>query len=66
MIFSENRCPLFGIMLYVWAARADAEGVYTAEWKKFVEAKYGSAPHIEYLHSPVMVDNRAGTISVAA
>ena len=52
--------------IYVWATRADAERIYTAEWKKFVEGKYGSAPHIEYLHSPVMVDNREGTISVAA
>jgi Putative mono-oxygenase ydhR len=52
--------------IYVWASRADADRVYTAEWKKFVEGKYGSAPQIEYLHSPVMVDNREGTISVAA
>ena len=52
--------------IYVWASRADADRVYTAEWKKFVEGKYGSPPGIEYLHSPVMVDNREGTISVAA
>ena len=52
--------------IYVWETRADAERVYTAEWKKLVESKYGSAPEIEYLHSPVMVDNRDGTISVAA
>ncbi len=52
--------------IYVWATRADAERVYTAEWKKLVESKYGTAPEIEYLHSPVMVDNRDGTISVAA
>ena len=52
--------------IYVWASRADADRVYTAEWKKFVESKYGTAPAIEYLHSPVMVDNRDGTISVAA
>ena len=52
--------------IYVWASRADADRVYTAEWKKFVEGKYGSPPVIEYLHSPVMVDNREGTISVAA
>jgi hypothetical protein len=31
-----------------------------------VEAKYGSPPVVEYLHSPVMVDNRDGSISVAA
>lgn len=52
--------------IYVWESRADAERVYTPEWKKFVESKYGTPPVIEYLHSPVMVDNRDGTISVAA
>jgi hypothetical protein len=52
--------------IYVWASRADAERVYNAAWKEMVESKYGSPPDIEYLHSPVMVDNRDGTISVAA
>ena len=52
--------------IYVWETRADAERVYTADWKKLVESKYGNPPEIEYLHSPVMVDNRDGTISVAA
>ena len=52
--------------IYVWASRADADRVYTPEWKKIVEEKYGSPPRIEYLHSPVMVDNREGRISVAA
>ena len=52
--------------IYVWASRADADRVYTAAWKKTVEDRYGGPPAIEYLHSPVMVDNREGTISVAA
>ena len=52
--------------IYVWESRADAERVYTADWKTLVEDKYGSPPTIEFLHSPVMVDNRDGTISVAA
>jgi hypothetical protein len=52
--------------IYVWQSRADADRLYTAEWRKFVEDKYGSPPIIEYLHSPVMVDNQAGSISVAA
>ena len=52
--------------IYVWNSRADADRVYTAEWRKFVEGKYGVPPQIDYLHSPVMVDNREGTISVAA
>jgi hypothetical protein len=52
--------------IYVWVTRADADRMYTQEWKSFVEGKYGTPPAIEYLHSPVMVDNREGTISVAA
>lgn len=52
--------------IYVWASRTDAERLYTPEWKAFVESKYGTPPAIEFLHSPVMVDNSAGTISVAA
>ena len=51
--------------IYVWASRADAERLYTDEWKAFVTEKYGKPPRIEYLHSPVMVDNREGTITVA-
>lgn len=52
--------------IYVWAERADADRLYTDEWKNFVTGKYGAPPSIEYLHSPVMVDNREGSISVAA
>jgi len=52
--------------IYVWQSRADAERLYTADWKAFVQGKYGVPPVIEYLHSPVMVDNREDTITVAA
>jgi Putative mono-oxygenase ydhR len=52
--------------IYVWESRADADRVYTAEWQQSVTAKYGSPPTIEFLRSPVMMDNRDGTISVAA
>jgi hypothetical protein len=52
--------------IYVWESRADAERMYTAEWNKFVTEKYGTPPVVDYLHSPVMVDNRDGSISVAA
>ncbi len=51
--------------IYVWASRADAERLYTDAWNAFVTEKYGKPPKIEYLHSPVMVDNREGSISVA-
>ena len=51
--------------IYLWRSREDAERLYTPEWKAFVEGKYGAPPRIEYMHSPVMVDNRARTIEVA-
>ena len=52
--------------IYVWESRDAADRVYTPEWRTFVESKYGTPPSIEYLLSPVMVDNRDGTIRVAA
>jgi hypothetical protein len=52
--------------IYVWQSRADADRLYTAEWQSFVQGKYGAPPVIEYLHSPVMVDNREDAIIVAA
>ncbi|MGB7005925.1 MAG: monooxygenase [Pseudolabrys sp.] len=61
---SEDGLRVGGI--YEWASRADADRAFTPDWKKFVESKYSTPPVIEYLHSPVMVDNREGTISVAA
>jgi Putative mono-oxygenase ydhR len=63
-LLSEDGARAGGV--YIWETRADAERVYNAEWRKMVEAKYGSPPIVEYFDSPVMVDNRDGTISVAA
>ena len=44
--------------VYVWASRADADRLYKGEWRAFVEKKFGSPPTIDFLNSPVMVDNR--------
>jgi len=63
-VMSEDGRRAGGI--YLWESRADAERMYTPEWSKFVADKYGTAPTVEYLHSPVMVDNRDRSISVAA
>jgi hypothetical protein len=63
-LLSEDGTRAGGI--YIWETRAAAERVYTADWRKTVEAKYGSPPTVEYFDSPVMVDNRDGSISVAA
>ena len=45
---SEDGLRVGGI--YLWTSRADADRVYTPEWKKFVESKYGVTPVIEYLY----------------
>ena len=44
--------------VYLWASRADADRLYNGEWRAFVEKEFGSPPTIDFLNSPVMVDNR--------
>ena len=43
--------------IYLWESKAQAEQVYTAEWKTFVRGKYGTDPSLTYLNCPVVVDN---------
>lgn len=43
--------------IYLWQARADAERLYTDEWKAFVRSRYGTDPTITYFETPVVVDN---------
>ena len=50
--------------IYVWASRADADRLYGGgEWRPMVEAKFGGPPTIDFLESPVAIDNRDGTVS---
>ena len=48
--------------IYLWDSRADAEKIFTDDWKVFVKEKYGSEPEITYLETPVVVDNVSGEI----
>ncbi|OGA98229.1 MAG: monooxygenase [Burkholderiales bacterium RIFCSPHIGHO2_12_FULL_69_20] len=48
--------------IYLWQSRADADRVYTADWKAFVRGKYGTEPGLTYLECPVVVDNLSGQI----
>jgi hypothetical protein len=48
--------------IYLWQSRADAERVYTDDWKAFVRGKYGTDPVLTYLECPVVVDNLANQI----
>ena len=52
--------------VYLWKSRADAEKVYTAEWRAMIAQRYGAEPEITYYESPVIVDNDAQTVQVAA
>lgn len=52
--------------VYLWASRADAQRLYTDEWRAFVRDKYGNEPELTYFETPVLVDNAAGEISSAA
>lgn len=45
--------------VYLWESRADAEKVYTAEWRAMIAQRYGAEPEITYFDSPVIVDNEA-------
>jgi len=42
---------------YLWNSRAEAEAMYTEDWKVFVREKYGTEPSVTYFESPVVVDN---------
>src|SRR5215470_13988527 len=43
--------------IYLWNSRADAEAVYTEDWRVSVREKYGTDPSVTYFDSPVVVDN---------
>jgi hypothetical protein len=51
---------------YLWESREAAERVYTAEWRKMIAERYGSAPEISFFETPVIVDNDIGKILDAA
>lgn len=48
--------------IYLWQSREDADRLYTGEWKAFVREKYGSDPIVNYLETPVVVDNVSNEI----
>lgn len=54
-ILSEDGATAGGV--YLWQSRAEADRMYTEEWKRFVREKYGTDPMLTYLDTPVVVDN---------
>jgi hypothetical protein len=52
--------------VYLWKSRADAERVYTADWRKMIADRYGAEPDIQFFESPVIVDNASEEVLVEA
>jgi heme-degrading monooxygenase HmoA len=52
--------------VYVWETRAEAEAVYTTEWKARVKQLYGAEPEISWFETPLIVDNQAGGATIKA
>lgn len=46
--------------VYLWKSRQEAEALYTEDWRRFVQGKYGSEPMVTYFECPVIVDNLTG------
>ncbi len=59
-ILSQDGTTAGGI--YLWNSRADADALYTEDWREFVRGKYGTEPLVTYFESPVVVDNLAHEI----
>ena len=63
-VLAEDGATAGGI--YLWRSRADAEAMYTEDWKAFVRGKYGCEPSLTYFETPVVVDNVMQEIISAA
>ncbi len=48
--------------VYLWKSRADAEALYTKEWRSTIAERYGAAPDIRFFDTPVIVDNELNRI----
>ena len=45
--------------IYLWRTRADADAVYTPQWKAYIAERYGAPPEIRYFETSVVVDNES-------
>ncbi len=48
--------------VYLWKSKADAEAVYTPQWKAYIAERYGTPPEIRYFETSVVVDNETGKV----
>jgi hypothetical protein len=59
-LLSEDRRSVGGV--YLWQSRAQAEQVYTDEWREYVRETFGDYPSLVYFDTPLVVDNLSGEI----
>lgn len=59
-VLSQDGASIGGV--YLWKSRDDADRLYSADWKKSIQERFGSAPSVVYFESPVIVDNVTGSI----
>jgi hypothetical protein len=45
--------------VYLWQSREAAERFYSPQWREMIARKYGGEPEIEWLETPLTVDNAA-------
>jgi hypothetical protein len=59
-LFDEKAGVAGGV--YLWKSKADAEALYTPEWKAWAKDRYGAEPEIRYFETAVIVDNESEKI----
>jgi len=59
-LLSEDGHSVGGV--YLWQSRADAEQVYTDEWREYVKNTFGDYPSLVYFETPLVVDNLSGEL----
>ena len=63
-LFSEEQGLGGGV--YLWQTREAAEACYRGVWRENFRNSFGAEPDIVFFDSPVIVDNEAHAIKVAA
>jgi len=56
-LFDDEKRIGGGVCL--WKSKADAEAVYTPQWKAYIAERYGTPPDIRYFETSVVVDNES-------
>ncbi|RKF49447.1 YdhR family protein [Paraburkholderia fungorum] len=54
-VLSQDGSTAGGV--YLWRSRAEAEAMYTENWKTIARQTYGADPSVTYFESPVVIDN---------